>query len=79
MSKKPQSQGLAIVGLLINILVFPGLGSIIGGRTSIGIIQILLTLISIPLMFVVIGFPLIFAVWIWGIVTGVRMVEDSEY
>lgn len=79
MSKKPQSQGLAIAGLLINVLVFPGLGSIIGGRINTGIIQTFLTIISIPLMFVVIGFPLIFAVWIWGIVTGVDMVEDSEH
>ena len=69
---------LAIVGLILNIVILPGLGTLIGGgksRQTTGIIQLVLSIISIPLMFVIIGFPLLLAMWIWGIVTGVQMVQ----
>ena len=75
---KKQDKALAIVGLVLNIVVLPGLGSIIGGRTKIGIIQLVLFVISIPLMFILIGIPLAFGIWIWGIVTGVEMIRESQ-
>lgn len=74
--KKPD-KALAIIGLIINILILPGLGSIIGGRIKAGIWQLVLFIIGIPLCFVIIGIPLIIAVWIWGIVTGIQMVQAS--
>jgi len=76
MNKKPDKT-LAIIGLIVNIFIIPGLGSIIGGRTKTGIWQIVLTVISIPLMLIIIGFLLAFVVWIWGIVTGVQMIQQS--
>ena len=68
----------AIIGLIVNVLFLPGLGSIIGGRTSTGIIQLVLFLVSIPLMFILIGFPLALAMWIWALVTGIQMIKDLE-
>ena len=76
--KKP-SEGLAIAGLILNILVLPGLGSIVGGETQTGIWQIVLFILSIPLMFVLIGIPLAFGVWIWGLITGVRMIQEAQH
>lgn len=90
--KKEEHSGdktLQIIGLIVNILILPGLGSIIGGRIKTGIWQIvlivvaiLLCLVGIPLSLILIGIPLIvlgcllgFAVWIWGIVTGIQMIQ----
>ena len=69
---------LAIVGLVVNALFLPGLGSIIGGRTKVGIIQLVLMLVSIPLMVVLIGFVLAPAIWIWALVTGIQMVQEAK-
>jgi TM2 domain-containing membrane protein YozV len=76
-TKKP-TQGIAIVALLLNILVLPGLGSIIGGKTNPGTAQLILFLAGIPLSLVLIGIPLIIAAWIWGIVTGIEIIKESE-
>lgn len=79
-SAKPKkvSQGLAIAALILNILVIPGLGTIIGGRTKTGVIQLVVTLVSIPLMFILIGFPIAIAMWMWAIVTGVQLIKESQ-
>ncbi len=77
-AKKKPSQGIAIVALILNILVLPGLGSIIGGRTRDGIIQLVLFLVGIPLSLILVGIPLVIAMWIWGIVTGVQLVKEAE-
>jgi TM2 domain-containing membrane protein YozV len=69
---------LAIVGLVLNILIFPGLGTIVGGKTQTGIYQLILAVVSIPLMFVLIGFLTYFAAWIWGIFTGIEMVKAAD-
>jgi TM2 domain-containing membrane protein YozV len=75
-TKKP-SQGIAIAALLLNILIIPGLGTLIAGRTKTGIWQIVLAIISIPLIFVFIGIPLLIAVWIWGLVTGIQLIKEA--
>ncbi|NPA38207.1 MAG: hypothetical protein GXN99_00220 [Candidatus Nanohaloarchaeota archaeon] len=76
------SQGLAIAALLLNVLVLPGLGSIIGGKTKEGIIQIILVLLSALLTFTfigaVIGVPLGIVAWIWGLITGINLVKESK-
>lgn len=85
-------QTLAIVGLILNILILPGLGSLIGGRTQEGIWQLVLVVGGAILMFVgmlliiiLIGFVIIplaglamLAGWAWGIVTGVQMVQAAQ-
>ena len=67
---------LAIGGLVLNIVFLPGLGTIIGGKTKTGVIQLVTFLVSIPLMFILIGFPIAFAVWVWGIVSGIKLVQE---
>ncbi len=74
-STSKKSKALPIVGLLINILILPGLGTLIGGgssRKKSGIIQLILSIIALALIFSVlgmfIGIPLWFAMWIWSIV-----------
>lgn len=75
--KKP-TQGIAIASLILNVLVLPGLGTIIAGRTNIGVWQLVLAIISIPLIFILIGIPILIAVWIWGLVTSIKLIQQSE-
>ena len=72
------NQVIAILALILNILVIPGLGTLIAGNTKTGVWQIVLAIISIPLMFILIGFPLMLGVWIWGLVTGIKLVRESS-
>ena len=72
-ANKKVSSGLAIVCLILN-LILPGLGTIIGKRTVEGIIQLVLYVISIPLCFVVIGFPLAIGVWIWAVIDSILII-----
>jgi TM2 domain-containing membrane protein YozV len=74
-------KSMAIVGLILNILILPGLGTLIGGGPSLkktGIIQLVVALVSIPLMLVLIGIISYLAMWIWGIVTGIQMVQTAK-
>ena len=80
---------LAIVGLILNILILPGLGSLIGGKTKQGVWQIALVVGSLALGFLltltifgaIIGIPLIvggpMAGWIWSLVTGIQMIQET--
>ena len=81
---KKCSKTWSIVGLLVNIIVIPGLGTLIGGgrsRRNSGIVQLVLSLISYLLIFTmvgaIIGFPLILAMWIWSIVDMARAVMEN--
>jgi TM2 domain-containing membrane protein YozV len=77
-SRAKPDKNMAIVGLILNILILPGLGTIVAGDTKTGVIQLVLFLVSIPLMFVLIGIPMAFAIWIWSIVTGIKMVQAAN-
>ncbi|MCH8519799.1 MAG: hypothetical protein LAT82_03520 [Nanoarchaeota archaeon] len=66
----------AILGLVLNIVVLPGIGSILAQQRNIGIIQIFVSLISFPLMYYYIGFITFSMVWIWGIITGVQIINS---
>ena len=74
--KKP-SEAIAIVALLLNLLILPGLGSLIGGKITPGIIQLVLFIIGVPLCLVLIGIPMVLVAWIWGIVTGVQLIQEA--
>lgn len=78
MKDKKPSRTIAIVALLLNILLLPGLGSIVGGRVSTGLVQLILFIVGIPLSYVLIGIPLVIAVWIWALVTGIHLINESE-
>ena len=84
------SEGLAIASLILNILVLPGLGSLIGGKVKEGVWQIILVfggiligvLLTLSVVGAIIGIPLLFIAplsgWIWGIVTGVNLIKESQ-
>jgi len=88
--KKKISHELAIVCLILNIILLPGLGSLIGGKTKEGSWQIILLLggailgilLTITIIGAIIGIPLLFgwpvAAWIWGIITGVRLIQETQ-
>ena len=76
--KKP-SQGIAILSLILNILILPGLGSLIGGKITAGILQLIFSLIglvlTLTLIGAVIGIPLMIAMWIWALITGIQLIK----
>jgi hypothetical protein len=92
--------------LLINIFVFPGLGTLLGGKTRTGILQMSIFLFGFFLLFttlgklffvslfkdlmivnpkisftlaviVYLGVPIMIASWIWGLVSGIKIVRNS--
>ncbi len=92
MAKKKNSQALAIVALILNVIILPGLGSLIGGRVLAGILQMVFSLLGLGLVvggaifsifligipFLIAGLVLMFSMWVWSIVTGVRLIQESE-
>lgn len=82
-------QDLAILCLILNI-IFPGLGSLIGDKVEIGIAQLTLffgsfvigMVLTITIIGAIIGIPLFIfgpiSAWIWGIVTGIQLIKESN-
>lgn len=68
----------AIAGLVINVIFWPGLGTIIAGETKIGIWQMVLFAIGAILSMVLIGIPLAIGIWIWALVSSINLVKASE-
>lgn len=71
------SDGTAVTALVLNIII-PGAGSLVAGRTSQGVAQLVLWVVSFPLCLVLIGFPMLLAVWIWSLVSGIQILEQSK-
>lgn len=61
----------AVLGLVLN-LFFPGVGSLVVGATPAGIVQLILFVLSFPLDLILIGFPLLLAVWIWALIVSIQ-------
>ncbi len=76
-TKKPTIT-LAIIALLLNLLILPGLGSLIAGKTRQGLWQVILTVIGLILMIIIIGIPIILVAWIWGIITGANLIKEAQ-
>ena len=72
------TEGTALAGLLLNAIMLPGLGSLVGGKTTEGLLQLTLLFVGFPLAFVLVGIPMVITAWVWGIVTGVRMLQESK-
>lgn len=72
------SETTAIICLLLNILILPGLGSLIAHRSKVGIWQLIIAIVSVPLMFVVIGFFGWAAAWIWSLMTGLDIIKKAK-
>lgn len=75
--RKKISEARAILCLILNIILLPGLGSLIGKRKKEGTWQLVIFLLGIPLILILIGIPMIIGAWIWGIVTGVDLLEEA--
>jgi len=71
------TQGIAIVALILNILIWPGLGSLVAGR-QVGWAQGFLFLFGIPLSIILIGIPMLIGAWIWALMTGIQLVQASS-
>lgn len=75
---KTYNSGLAIAGLILNAFFWPGLGTTINGDTQKGIIQMILTLVSLPLMIILVGIPLLIGTWIWSLITSIEQIRNSK-
>ncbi|MGZ3405701.1 MAG: hypothetical protein ACXVDD_18320 [Polyangia bacterium] len=71
------AEGTAVAALILNIFV-PGVGSLVAGRTSIGVAQLVMWVVAFPLCIVLIGFPMLLAAWIWSLVSGIQILEESK-
>jgi len=79
-SRKKKNMGLAIIGLILNIFPFPGIGSMVAGKTKTGIWQFALAIIGaiVWLVYSGIGFTLVLIAFVWGIVTGIKLLQESR-
>jgi len=78
LKRRRPDKTIAIIALLLNVLVIPGLGSLIGGKTKAGIWQLILAVIGGLLSIILIGIPILVAAWIWGLVTGINLIQESN-
>lgn len=65
------------MSLLLN-LVFPGAGSLHGGRVGEGTIQLLLFLVGLATAVFLIGLIIIPGVWAWSLVTSVQILQAAR-
>ena len=74
-----KTMGLAIIALIINIFLFPGLGTLISGKKiKSGIWQIAIAIVGALLWGMFIGYPIFAVAWIWGIVSGIQLIQESK-
>lgn len=71
------SPARATAALFINALICPGMGSMVGGRNAVGVAQMSLFMIGLPLAVLNIGLPLLAAAWAWGILSGAKLVTEA--
>lgn len=80
--RQAPSLGIAVTALVLNLVVWPGLGTLIGGRVGEGLAQGLLFLLGILLIFTIILIPvsilLFIGMWIWGLVSGVQLIQQAN-
>lgn len=57
------------LGVILSFFI-PGLGSIVNGSTGRGVTILGLYVLGWILAFFIIGIPILFGVWIWGLVDG---------
>jgi len=86
----------AIIALILNIVLWPGLGSVVGGRIKVGIIQMVTYIIAVFMFAIpitvsaivdistvysivaIVGVVAMITIFIWGIITGVKIIKESK-
>lgn len=71
------SPAIAALSLVLNGLVCPGLGSMVGGKTTAGMAQLALFMFALPLVTYHIGLPLLLVAWAWSIGTSGTLMTES--
>jgi hypothetical protein len=77
LTKAKPTTGQAMVPLVLNAALCPGLGSMVGGKTGVGIAQLALFLVGLPLVALTVGLPLIIGSWMWGLATGGQLALEA--
>lgn len=78
--KQNKSLTLAVIGLILNIFPFPGIGSMVAGKTRAGISQFVLGMVGVilTLVYTGVGFVLTIIAFVWGIVTGINLINEGK-
>jgi TM2 domain-containing membrane protein YozV len=74
---KAPTEAQAVVGLVLNLCI-PGVGSLVAGKPGAGIGQFAMLVAGLPLCFIVVGFPIVFAAWLWALMTGVQALQEAK-
>ena len=78
-AEKPKlTESMAALCLILNVVILPGLGTLIAGRTNEGALQLVLFLVGIPLSLVIVGIPLMIAMWVWALVSGIDIMNKRR-
>jgi len=73
----PPTEAQAVVGLVLNLCI-PGAGSLVAGKPGPGAAQLAMLIAGLPLCFVIVGFPIVFASWLWALMTGVQAMQEAK-
>jgi len=68
----------AVVALLLNLFVLPGLGTLIAGRVVSGVLQIVLMVVGGVLSFILVGIPIVVVAWVWALVSSLSMLRHAH-
>jgi TM2 domain-containing membrane protein YozV len=71
------TEAQAVAGLVLNLCI-PGAGSIVAGKPGPGVAQLAMVIAGLPLCFVIVGFPIVFAAWLWALMTGVQAMQEAK-
>ena len=78
--KSNVSKGTAVAALILNIIL-PGVGTLIAGKTNIGVLQLVLFLVglfmTLTILGAILGVPLMLVMWVWAVVTGVKLISET--
>ncbi len=73
----PPTEAAAVTGLVLNLCI-PGVGSIVAGKPGPGIAQLAMLVAGLPLCFVLVGFPIVFASWLWALMTAAAALQEAR-
>ena len=77
MNNNPEAKSKVVAGLLALFLGSYGVHNFYLGYTGKAVTQLLLTILGMPLRFVLIGFPMIIGAGIWAFVEAIMIFAGS--